>query len=108
MNGPASAGTVPGMNHLTIVAVITAAAGREAFVREQMEGLIAPTRAEEGCLLYDLHVDNDDPRRLLFYETWTSRELWQAHMNSAHIAAYKKATEGAVAEAAIHEMTKVA
>ena len=96
------------MSGLTIVAVVVAEAGREAFVREQMEGLVAPTRAEEGCLLYDLHVDNADPRRLLFYETWASRELWQRHMNSPHIAAYKKATQGAVAEAAIYEMTKVA
>ncbi len=36
----------------------------------------------------------------MFYENWESRELWQRHMNAPHLAAYKKATEGAVTERA--------
>lgn len=66
------------------------------------------TRKEEGCLLYDLHQDNEDPAHFMFYETWESRELWQAHMDAPHLAAYMKATDGMVAELTHHEMTKIA
>ncbi len=44
----------------------------------------------------------------MFYETWESRELWQAHMNAPHLAAYQEATDGRVAEFTLHEMTKIA
>jgi len=43
----------------------------------------------------------------LFYENWESRELWQAHMNAPHLAAYMEATEGAVAEFTVHELSRI-
>ena len=70
--------------------------------------LIEITRAEEGCIQYDLHQDNENPAHFLFYETWQSRELWQAHMNAPHLATYGAATQGAVAQFTLHEMTKIA
>lgn len=65
------------------------------------------TRSEEGCINYDLHQDNDNPVHFLFYENWTSRALWQKHMDSQHLADYVAATEGAIAEVHINEMTKL-
>ena len=44
----------------------------------------------------------------LFYENWESRELWQAHMGNQHLADYMPATEGAVAEFTVNEMTMIA
>ena len=41
---------------LTILAQITAVEGKEAFVRAELEKLIIITRAEDGCIQYDLHV----------------------------------------------------
>ncbi|MEM9724761.1 MAG: putative quinol monooxygenase [Pseudomonadota bacterium] len=93
---------------LTIVARITAAEGRAEFVRSELEKLIGTTRAERGCLQYDLHIDTTRPDVFLFYETWESRELWQAHMAAPHLQAYMQATEGAVADFTLHEMTKIA
>jgi len=92
---------------LTILAQITAAPGKEDLVRESLLGLIEPTRAEEGCLNYDLHVDNTNPGFFVFYENWESRDLWQAHNASAHIAAHKARTEGAVQSTVINEMTPI-
>ena len=43
------------MSKLTIVANIYAKAGRIDFVKAELLKLIEPTRAEEGCLNYDLH-----------------------------------------------------
>ena len=95
------------MAKLTIVAQITAKPDQVEFVKTQLMGLIEKTKQEAGCLQYDLHQDNNDPTVFLFYENWESRELWQDHIQSDHIAAYRSATEGAIQDARIFEMTQV-
>lgn len=95
------------MNTLTIVANITANADKVELVKAELLKLIEITRAEEGCVQYDLHQDNEDPAHFLFYENWESRELWQAHMNAQHLKDYMAATDGAVAEFTLSEMTKI-
>ena len=95
------------MARLTIVANIHANPGQIGLVKAELEKLIPVTRAEEGCINYDLHQGNDDPAHFTFYENWESREMWQAHMRSSHLAAYMEATDGAVAEFTVSEMTKV-
>lgn len=93
---------------LTILAQITAQPGKEAFVLGALKKLVAPTLNEAGCLLYDLHTDNNTPGVFVFYETWETREHWLAHNDSAHIAAHKAATEGAVLSVAVNELTNLA
>ena len=93
---------------LTILAQITAAPGKEDLVRAELETLVPITRAEAGCRQYDLHVDNENPGFFVFYETWESRELWQAHMNAPHLDAFRQATEGAIARFVLSEMTQIA
>jgi len=95
------------MAKLTIVANIHANPDRIGLVKAELEKLIPVTRAEEGCINYDLHQDNDDPAHFTFFENWESRELWQAHMRAPHLAAYMEATDGAVAEFTVSEMTKI-
>ena len=95
--------TVP----LTIVARIEANPGREELVKSELMKLLGPTRAEAGCLQYDLHQDNDNPAVFLFHENWENRELWRRHMESEHITNYAAATAGAVASFALNEMTRV-
>ena len=96
------------MSKLTIVANIHAAADQIALVKSELEKLVPITRAEPGCLQYDLHQDNDNPAHFLFYENWESRELWQTHMSAPHLAAYSAATEGAVEQFILHEMSHIA
>jgi quinol monooxygenase YgiN len=93
---------------LTIVANIRAKAGKEGFVRAELEKLVEPTRREAGCIQYDLHLDDEDPCHFLFFENWEDRDLWQAHMASDHLVAFKAATEDAVEETIIDEMTRIA
>lgn len=90
---------------LTIVANIHAKADKIELVKAELSKLIATTRGEKGCLQYDLHQDNDNPAHFLFYENWESRELWQTHMNAPHLAAYMAATEGAVENFTLNEMS---
>lgn len=93
---------------LTIVAKLTAIAGQEEFIAKQLSSLVVPTRAEKGCLQYDLHQSNDNPAVFLFFELWETRELWQDHMNSAHIKANGVATKGKIDNVELHEMSQIA
>jgi len=93
---------------LTIVARIQAKADKLELVKTALLKLIEPTRAEEGCLQYDLHQDNVNPEIFVFYENWASRELWQTHMNNDHLKAYMIETEGAVESFVLNEMGKIA
>jgi len=92
---------------LTIVANIHARADKIELVKAELQKLIEITRAEDGCIQYDLHQNNEDPAHFLFYENWTSRELWQTHMIAPHLAAYMAATDGAVEAFTLNEMTIV-
>ncbi|WP_109301051.1 putative quinol monooxygenase [Aquimarina sp. AU474] len=94
-------------NQLTIVARILVKEEKRDLVQSELVKLIDITRAEKGCINYDLHQDNDNKNLFLFYENWESRELWQAHMNNDHLAQYMKATEGAVEEFVLNEMTVI-
>lgn len=95
------------MSKLTIVANIKVNPDKIDLVKGELLKLIDITRAEEGCINYDLHQDNDNPAHFLFYENWESRELWQAHMGAPHLAAYMKATDGAVEEFIVNEMSVI-
>jgi quinol monooxygenase YgiN len=92
---------------LIILAQITAVPGKEDALRAALNGLLAPTRAEAGCVVYDLHVDNTDPAFFMFYEIWESREAWLRHMESPHLKAHGSASEGMVAKVVLNEMTRL-
>jgi quinol monooxygenase YgiN len=95
------------MTNLTIVANIKANPDNIDLVKTELLKLIEITRTEAGCINYDLHQDNENPAHFMFYENWQTRELWQAHMDNQHLADYMAATEGAVAEFTLNEMTVV-
>lgn len=82
------------MEQLTVVAKITAKAGKEKETKEALEALIPPTLKEEGCINYDLHVSAENEGTFLFYENWKSHELWQKHVNSDHIQDFRAKAEG--------------
>lgn len=89
---------------LTIIAKILAKPEKRALVKSELLKLIPITLAEEGCINYDLHQDNENENLFLFYENWSSRSLWQKHMNNSHLAKFAKATEGAIEEFKLLEM----
>ncbi|MEM7733187.1 MAG: putative quinol monooxygenase [Pseudomonadota bacterium] len=95
------------MSKLTITGNVIAKEDQIDFVKAELEKLIAPTRAEEGCLQYDLHQDNEDPKYFMFYENWQNRDLWQTHMNNAHLKAFQDATDGKLEKFWVHELTHI-
>jgi len=93
------------MEKLTIIANIYAKSDSIDKVKAELLKLIDLTRAEEGCLQYDLHQDNENLAHFTFYEKWENRDLWQKHMNNDHLKNYMKATEGAIEKFTLNEMT---
>lgn len=72
---------------LSVVAQLKARPGKEDELRRALLTLIEPTRAEDGCVQYDLHVHATDAGRFVFYENWTSREHLDRHLASPHLSA---------------------
>ena len=70
---------------LSVVAELHAKAGKEEDLRRALLALIEPTRPEEGCVQYDLHVHTSNPGRFVFYENWVSKEHLDRHLASEHL-----------------------
>lgn len=70
---------------LTVIARLKAKAGMEDIVSASLKQLIAPTRAEAGCLDYVLHRDNNDPAIWILYERWVSRAALDAHFQQPYM-----------------------
>jgi quinol monooxygenase YgiN len=70
-----------------IVAHAVARPGEERRVQTLLEKLIEPTRAEPGCLRYELFVNKENPGDFAFLEEYQSDNAFQAHMDSKHVTA---------------------
>jgi quinol monooxygenase YgiN len=81
------------MSEVVVVGSFKAVPGKEEEGLEAFKALVAPTHAEEGCILYALHQGTDDPSRLAFVERWASRESLDAHLKSPHVAALLERAE---------------
>lgn len=79
---------------LTVIAKLKAKPGMEESLFEACRELIAPTLAEKGCLNYDMHRSVEEPGVIMFYENWTTRPLWEQHMQAPHLQAFSARTEG--------------
>jgi quinol monooxygenase YgiN len=75
---------------LTVIAHIRAKPGQESRVRQVLQELLPPTRAEAGCINYDLHQSQTDPALFVFYENWASEAHLEAHSKSPHIQSLRK------------------
>ncbi|MBV9652921.1 MAG: antibiotic biosynthesis monooxygenase [Acetobacteraceae bacterium] len=85
------------MKPLTVIAKLKAKSGCEEQLAAMLQGLVSPTRAEKGCINYDLHRSLEEPGVFIFYENWETRPLWDDHMKSPHLVAFGE-KEGALTE----------
>jgi quinol monooxygenase YgiN len=67
---------------VTVTAVIKVKPGLEKQAKQALLQAVAPTRAEAGCLNYDLHQSVSDPTEFLFHENWASDDALKAHAAS--------------------------
>ncbi|MEO6789465.1 MAG: putative quinol monooxygenase [Ornithinibacter sp.] len=94
------------MSDLPVVAVIVAKPGSEGPVREALQSLVEPTRAESGCRSYELYESAAAPGTFVTVESWEAQSDLDQHMASEHIAAALGATADHLAvPPAIHPLS---
>lgn len=54
-------------------------------VKQILSEMVDPTRAEEGCVTYELLQNPDDPADFTFVEAWTSLDALERHAAAEHI-----------------------
>ena len=78
---------------ITVVTFIHGIAGREDDLHAHLLSLAAPTRAEAGCLQYDLYQSPEQPAEFLRLERWQSLAALEAHKATPHLrASFEKRT----------------
>ena len=69
----------------TIIGTLVAKPETREELQMILAGFVEPTRTEEGCINYDLHVDPDDPCTFVFYENWRSKADLDRHLAAPHL-----------------------
>jgi quinol monooxygenase YgiN len=72
-------------NGVRVVAHFVAKPESVEDVRQALTGMIDPTRAEEGCVTYELLQNVADPTDFTFVEEWASQSDLDRHAESEHI-----------------------
>ncbi|NQD92901.1 antibiotic biosynthesis monooxygenase [Pseudomonas sp. CrR25] len=73
---------------LTLVATLITRDGHAAAVEAGLRQLVDASRAEVGCLQYDLHQHRDNPQVFVMLEQWLDAAALSAHQQSPHFQAF--------------------
>ncbi len=77
---------------MKVIARITAQANKIDELKSILVGLVGPTRAEKGCVSYQLIQNTTDPGEFVCVEEWTSDSAIDEHMTTSHVQdAFSKA-----------------
>ncbi len=72
------------MNEIVVNALLEAEPGKAEELEAALREVLAPSRAEDGNVLYELHRDRKDPNRFMFHEIWKSADAIKEHNGRAH------------------------
>lgn len=70
---------------LTTIATLKAKEGMGAELGQRLLAVVEPTRAEPGCISYDVHRTTDNGDIWVVYENWRSKAGLDAHFETPHI-----------------------
>jgi quinol monooxygenase YgiN len=87
------------MSELTVIAKAIAKEGHESELEQALRASVAPTHDEEGNLHFSLHRAADNPATIIAIERWASKDAWDAHFQTPHIASLLEQTQEIMAAA---------
>ncbi len=67
--------------------------GSEDKLKELLEAMVIPSKAEKGCLNYNIYQYKNNQKKFMAVETWEDEEALDGHRNSAHYKVYKNSFE---------------
>lgn len=83
---------------VTVLAKFKAKAGKEEALKQAILACVAPTRAEAGCINYDLHVSSEDKGLFMLYENWVSKKALDEHLATPYLVDLKAKADDLCAE----------
>ena len=80
---------------MTITKSVTfiAKEGNEAKMKELLSAMVVPSKAEKGCLFYEIFQYENERNRFMAVETWENEDALNGHKGSEHYAVYKSSYE---------------
>ena len=67
--------------------------GSEAKMKELLSAMVVPSKAEEGCMFYEIFQYENNRRKFMAVETWENEAALDGHKASAHYALYRSSYE---------------
>lgn len=64
-----------------------------AKMKELLIAMVEPSKAEDGCILYDIYQYENQPEKFMAVETWRDEKALDGHKASAHYKIYKSSYE---------------
>lgn len=74
-----------------LIATITIRPGSLETVVAAARPCLEATRAEAGCISYELFQSVEEPEKLVFVERWKDRAALTAHFHAPHLVAWREA-----------------
>ncbi|MCU5775622.1 antibiotic biosynthesis monooxygenase [Erwiniaceae bacterium BAC15a-03b] len=81
---------------LMIVAKFVAQPGKADELKKVLNACVAPSRAEAGCIHYDLYRSVEDGNVFLFHETWQDEAAIALHNEQPHFKKLLAGSEGLI------------
>jgi len=89
------------MNDRETVFVTARVLAKPEFIDEveaACRALVALSRAEAGCISYNLFRSTDTPTVFIFFEEWETRRALDNHLETPHAARFDEMTDGLLVE----------
>lgn len=93
---------------LTLITTIAAAPGHTEALERELRALVAPSRAEAGCLQYDLHQDRHDSHLFYMIEQWRDDAALERHQNTEHFLRFSRGNEALLQNVKIDQLYRLA
>jgi quinol monooxygenase YgiN len=85
------------MAKVTVIATLRAKPGKEKELEDYLTTLVGYTRAEMGCLNYDLHQQKSDPSVYVMYENWADQSELDKHLAMPYMVDFMRAAQDLLA-----------
>jgi quinol monooxygenase YgiN len=82
---------------IIVLATIKAQSGKQTDLEQALRDVVTPTRAQPGCLQFELYRSAQDPAMMTAFEHWISSETHDHHLQGEHVKTLMKRFDGVVA-----------
>lgn len=80
---------------MTITKKVTFIAKKDGIekMKELLSAMVVPSKAEDGCVFYEIFQCKERPEKFFAVETWRDEAALDGHKASAHYKIYKSSYE---------------